>query len=225
MILLVISGAIGFMFATTQPLSGVKVLELKNVLASEQEIMFDMVVSALNPNVIAITVDSVAIEVFAKSKHAGTDAEWWRHPQISERSVPGKVRARDDSPSDPPLDSDDPNETPLLKLGSISKFDNPLIFDGSPFEHKKSVAAGELSLQKPGNKTEPGGSERWGRVLQYEFDLIVKGVLKYQLPMSQRVRSVAVDGRVLVKPANSKLRFTPEFGVVIGDGEDEVHIV
>jgi Vacuolar segregation subunit 7 len=220
MVLLVISGAIGFMFATTQPLSGAKILELKNVLASEQEIMFDMVVSALNPNVIVITVNSVAIEVFAKSKYAGTDSEWWRRPQIS-----NKIGTRDDSPHDPPLDPDDPNKTPLLKLGSISSFDNPLLFDGSPFEHKKSIASGELSLQKPGNKTEPGGSERWGRVLKYEFNLIVKGVLKYQLPMSQQVRSVAVDGRVLVKPANTKLRFTPELGVVVGHEEDEVHTV
>lgn len=196
MVLLVISGAIGFMFATTQPLSGVKVLALENVLASEQEIMFDMVVSALNPNVIVITVDSVLFEIFAKSKHSGTDEEWWRRPPMPEH-LPDKVRF--------PPDADDPNETPLLKLGSIYNFDNPLIFDGSPFEHEKSVAVGQLSLQKPGNNTDPKGSERWSRILQYDFDLIVKGVLKYQLPMSQRPRSVAVEGRILVKPANSKI--------------------
>jgi hypothetical protein len=105
----------------------------------------------------------------------------------------------------PPPADDDPNETPLLKLGSIYNFDNPLIFDGSPFEHEKSVAVGQLSLQKPGNNTDPKGSERWSHILQYDFDLIVKGVLKYQLPMSQRPRSAAVEGRILVKPANSKI--------------------
>jgi hypothetical protein len=39
------------------------------------------------------------------------------------------------------------------------------------------------SLSSPGNKTEAGGTERWERVLQHPFELTVRGIIKYQLPL------------------------------------------
>ncbi|RDW58002.1 hypothetical protein BP6252_13413 [Coleophoma cylindrospora] len=198
MIVLVISGAVGFMFATTQPLTDVKVLTLKNVLASEQELIFDMQVVAHNPNLVVVTVDSMDMLVFAKSKHAGTDAEWREYPMAELRRRRG-IQRRDDSPADPPLD-DDPNTNPNLEIGHIYEFESPLTFDGSAFHHTTSTSLGELRVYKPGNRTVPGGSKRWGKVVQHEFDLIIRGSLKYTLPLSQRVRSVTVEGRVTVKP-------------------------
>ncbi|KAL3424386.1 hypothetical protein PVAG01_03667 [Phlyctema vagabunda] len=202
MIVLVISGAVGFMFATTQPLTGVKVLALKNVLASEQELIVDLQVVARNPNLVVVTIDSMDMLLFAKSKHAGTDSEWWKHPSMAikqESRRRGWRNRRDDSPLDPPLDGD-PNTNPNLEIGHIHEFESPLTFEGSPFHHTPSVSLGELRVYKPGNKTEPGGSERWGRVVQHEFDLIIRGSLKYTLPLSQKIRSVTVEGRVTVKP-------------------------
>lgn len=200
MLLLVVSGAIGFMFATSQPLTDIELVSMKNVLASEQELMFDLTVKAHNPNVVVVIIDSADIEIFAKSPHAGTDSEWWRRPHDSgsfsaRRSSNGDLETLDDPKDDPPLDDSAPN----MRLGTIREFDSPLSFEGSFFHQGISASTGEVRLQRPGNGTD-GGSERWERILQDEFDLILKGVLKYSLPLSQRIRSVAISGRTTVKP-------------------------
>ncbi|KAG4033848.1 hypothetical protein MFRU_004g03480 [Monilinia fructicola] len=199
LILMVVSGAVVFMFATTQPLSNVKVLALKNILASEQDVIVDLQVMARNPNLVAVTIDSMDMVIFAKSKYAGTDSEWWTQPtgRISWRR--GSKQKRDDPIDDPPV-GDDPNTNPNLEIGHIYDFESPLIFEGSPFQHVSSVSLGEMRILKPGNQTEPRGSERWGRVLQHEFDLIVRGTLKYTLPLSSKARSIGVEGRATVKP-------------------------
>ncbi|RFU36137.1 hypothetical protein B7463_g200, partial [Scytalidium lignicola] len=202
MIILVISGALGFMFATTQPLTDVKILALKNVLASEQELILDMEVLAQNPNLIVVTIDTMDIVVFAKSKYAGTDSEWWNRPKTWERrSIQRRWwnHKRDDDPKDQPPE-DDPTTNPNLEIGHLLEFDSPLSFEGSPFKHELATSTGEIRVSKPGNSTTPRGSERWGQVLQHEFELIVRGTLRYTLPLGQKIRSVVVEGRVTVKP-------------------------
>jgi hypothetical protein len=201
MLLLVVSGAIGFMFATSQPLTEIELTAMRNVLASEQELMLDITVRAHNPNVVVVVIDSADIEVFAKSPHAGTDSEWWRRPRDSgdfarrrKRGTDGMGTA-DDPINDPPREDTAPN----MRLGTIREFDSPLSFEGSFFHRGVSSSTGEIRLHRPGNGTD-GGSERWERIMQDEFDLILKGVLKYSLPLSQRIRSVAISGRTTVKP-------------------------
>jgi hypothetical protein len=196
MMLVVILGAVGFILATTQALEDVKVVALKNVLASEQDIIFDMKVQARNPNLVVVTIDQSDLVVFAKSKYAGTDSEWWKRPQMMLRRA---LRIRDDDPDDPPL-GDDPTTNPNLEIGHVYEFDSPLTFEGSPFHGESSYSLGQIRITHPGNHTQPAGSERWGRVLQHEFDLIVRGTLKYSLPLSTRVRSISVEGRITVQP-------------------------
>lgn len=202
MLLLVISGAIGFMFATSQPLTDIELISMTNVLASEQELMLDITVKAHNPNVVVVAIDSADIEVFAKSPHAGTDSEWWRRPHDSgqfsmrrRKNQSGDSIIQDDPIDDPPKDDTAPN----MRLGTVRQFDSPLSFEGSFFHRGVSASTGEIRLQKPGNGT-VGGPERWERIMQEEFDLILKGVLKYTLPLSQRIRSVPISGRTTVKP-------------------------
>ncbi len=200
MISLVFSGAIGFMFATTQPLTDVKILALKNIIASEQDVIFDMKVQARNPNLVVVTIESTDLVIFAKSSYAGTDTEWWRHPSGTDFLRRG-VRRRDDDPLDPPLDDpDDPDTRTNLEIGHAFEFYSPLTFDGSPFHAEPSSSSGQIRITNPGNDTTPAGSQRWGRVVQHEFDLIIQGTLKYTLPLSQKLRSISVKGRVRVKP-------------------------
>ncbi|KAI1336329.1 vacuolar segregation subunit 7-domain-containing protein [Xylariaceae sp. FL0016] len=189
MLLLVITGAIGFMFATSQPLTEIELENIGNVLASEQELMMDVTVRAHNPNVVIVMIDSADLEVFAKSPHAGTDSEWWRRPHGEDFDI------LDDPRDDPPMDDNSPN----MRLGNILTLDSPLTYEGSFFQSGVSVSTGELRLAHPGNSTD-SGTERWERIISDDFTLIVKGVLKYTLPLSQRVRSVAISGKVAVKP-------------------------
>ncbi|KAI0434422.1 hypothetical protein F5Y09DRAFT_252208 [Xylaria sp. FL1042] len=192
MLLLVITGGIGFMFATSQPLTDVALLKIGNVLASEQELMFDLTVRAHNPNVVVVMIDSADIEVFAKSPHAGNDSEWWRHPQGDDFNI---LDDRKDSSPDEPDDGASPN----MRLGNVHTFDSPLTYEGSFFQRGYTTSSGELRLPRPGNTTE-SGTERWERILSDEFTLIIKGVLKYTLPLSQKIRKVPISGKTLVKP-------------------------
>lgn len=197
MLLLVITGAIGLMFATSQPMSNIEIVSMHNVVTSEQVLMFDLTVKAHNPNIVVITVDEANLEIFAKSEHAGTDSDWWKTPH-----GPDDLRIQDDPANDPPLgggDEDEDDSRPNVLLGRITEFDSPLTFEGSLFHQGTSSSTGQMQLAYPGNGTS-GGSERWERIYQDEFDLIVKGVVKYTLPLSARVRSATVAGRKVVKP-------------------------
>lgn len=202
MLLLVVSGAIGFMFATSQPLTHIELVSMDHVVASQQELMLDLTIKAHNPNVVVVVVDSADIEVFAKSPHAMTDSEWWRHTHPGEIGPPpphrigeGGIETLDALPTEPPPDDSAPN----MRLGTIAGFDSALSFEGSFFHKGISYSTGEVRLQDPGNGTY-GGPERWERIMEDEFQLILKGVLKYTLPLSQRVRTATVSGKTTVKP-------------------------
>jgi hypothetical protein len=199
MVLLVISGVIGFMFATTQPLIDVKILALKSVLASEQDLIFDVKVQGRNPNLVNVYIDSATLVVFAKSKYAGTDSEYWKRPQTLDLMRRGLRNKRDDPLDDPPT-GDDPNTNPNLLIGKVYDFDTPLTFEASPFKHQLSSTTGQISIARPGNDTIPAGSERWGRVIQHEFELILRGTLQYTLPLNSRSRNISVEARATVKP-------------------------
>ncbi|POR34664.1 Vacuolar segregation protein 7 [Tolypocladium paradoxum] len=198
MFLLVITGAIGFMFATSQPMTGIEIVSINNVVTSEQVLMYDLTVRAHNPNIVVVTIDHANLEIFAKSEYAGTDSDWRMAPR-----GPGEFHARDDPVNDPPRgpgEGDDEGDSrPNILLGRITEFDSPLTFEGSLFHQGTSSSTGEMQLPYPGNET-TGGSERWARIFQNEFDLIVKGVVKYSLPLSAHVRSATVSGRTTVKP-------------------------
>ncbi|KAF2147376.1 uncharacterized protein K452DRAFT_217284 [Aplosporella prunicola CBS 121167] len=224
MVLLLAFGAVGFLFATTKPLRSVQVREIQNVLASEQEIMLDLLVEAINPNIVAVTIADMDVNIFAKSKHVGTDSWWREHDGLEARSegpsesrgrrqrksirsissgggeqdADSPVHALDDDPHDPVEDPSGDSQTMLL--GRIFHFDSPLLFEGDPLQRRPHSSIGELRLQKPGNKTEAGGTERWERVIQYPFELIVRGILRYQLPLSSSTHTAPIGASVIVHP-------------------------
>jgi hypothetical protein len=196
MLFLGITGAIGFMFATSQPMTDIELRAIKNVLASEPELMFDLTLKAHNPNIVVVTIDQADLEIFAKSIHAGTDGEWSQFPEVPAPPDPAPGFGALD---DPPYDTPDDDSAPNMKLGTINEFDSPLSFEGSFFHHGWSESTGEVRLHAPGNFTN-GGSTRWGRILENEFDLIVKGVVRYTLPFSNHIKSASISGRTTVKP-------------------------
>lgn len=201
MLLVVITGAIGFMFATSQPLTDIELTAIANVIASEPELMFDVTLRAHNPNIVVVTIDDANLEIFAKSIHAGSDSEWWKNPHgppdPAEGHVPGHGEGEVGISDDADIPDDD--SAPNMRLGTITRFDSSLSFEGSFFNKGMSSSTGSMRLALPGNST-AGGSERWNRILQDEFDLIIKGIVKYSLPLSQKVRSASVSGRKTVKP-------------------------
>jgi hypothetical protein len=235
MISLLASGAILFLFTTTKPLYGVGVREIQNVLASEQELMLDLLVEAVNPNLIPVQITDMDVNVFAKSKHVGTDKWWrehphgafssWRSPHKDHIDEASRSKARNvTNPARPlggvdkgtdPIDPDDPSgDSQTMLLGRIFHFDSALVFEASPWKQDARYSVGEVRLSKPGNKTEAGGTERWERVMQYPFELIVRGVLKYELPLNSHMHTAPIGASILVKPSKGV-----DDGEQTGDGK------
>lgn len=206
-ILVVVFTAVGVVFASTKQLTDLKIHEIQNVVASQEEIIMDLVVGAVNPNIVAITVAEMDLLMFAKSKHVGSD-KWWRkhgngEPQNEEEWLPIQPSSaeQDDVDISGVDEGTDPIEEPhTMWLGQIRNFDSPLTFDGSFFNHRRVESIGEIRLSKPGNKTEAGGTARWEEVLQYPFDLILRGTLKYELPLSTHVHKVSVTASYTYNP-------------------------
>ena len=223
--LILCTGSGSFIMALSRPLMDVSIREIKNVLATEQELMLDLNVRATNPNIFAITVSELNVDIFAKSGFVGSAAEW-REQQPGSRSLGrGKRRLRShDGPLSDDFDVtdgvdegndpiDDPGSDPqTMVLGRVFEFDSPLVFEASPIRRQPMLALGEIRLDQPGNKTEEGGSARWERVIQHPFQLIIGGALKYQLPLSSRTRSASVRATIKVYPddtAGSKTIHAP----------------
>ncbi len=227
---ILIAAIVVILIMCSKPLVDVHVKEIQNVLASEQEIMIDLHVHAINPNILAIQVSDLDVNIFAKSKHVGTSSSWVSgRPRMPTRNLPRKSQSNEAAsqqtpplldPSDiishfdggvdegtDPIDDPDPaTDSQTMLLGQIFEFDSPLIFDASPIRRHSLGSVGEVRLAKPGNRTEEGGSERWEHVLQYDFELIVRGVLKYSLPISSRLRKANIAGSIIVHPSDGVSR-------------------
>lgn len=215
--MLICTGVAAFVVAVNRPLYDVEIRRIQSVLASEQELMLDLDVRAVNPNLFAVTVTDLDVNLFAESPYAGTTGDWYReHPQPGVRLSfsDRRIRSRSWFWPDPPhtddgvdegTDPDDPTGVQKMLLGGVSEFDSPLTFDPAPIRRNPSSSVGELRLAKPGNKTEVGGSARWERVILHDFDLIVRGVIKYQLPFSSKTRTAKIAGRRTIHPSGEDL--------------------
>ena len=222
LVALLIAAIVMALIMCSTPLIDVHIKDIQNILASEQEIMLDLNVHAINPNLVAVQVSDLDVNIFAKSKHVGTSALWrgGRIPLWSEHSKGRGVSPRPpwlralsrfgtppsdyhgengvDEGNDPIEDPEGDSQTMLL--GRIFEFDSPLIFEASPFQRHSLSSVGEVRLAKPGNRTEEGGSARWERVIQHPFELIVRGVIRYSLPISSRTRSASIGSSIVVHP-------------------------
>ncbi|MCJ1474128.1 hypothetical protein MMC13_002786 [Lambiella insularis] len=213
---LLIAAIIIALVLCSKPLLEVHIREIQSVLASEQELMFDLHVRAINQNLVAIQITELSIDIFAKSKYVATDTwKGGRSPlrvDLTDGSArtlqgqkghdpafaPKRYRNRDgvDEGNDP---IQDPEADPQLQLlGRILEFDSPLIFEASPLRHQSSSSIGEVRLARPGNQTQ-GLSDWWADVIQHPFELKVKGPLCYSLPTSSRVRKAVVSATILVQ--------------------------
>lgn len=210
---IVCAGIITFVIGLNQPLIDVKVRHLQNILASEQELMLDLHVDAVNTNIFAISVNDLDVNIFAESSYVGSSldsdkqtkqlrwAQRMAEPEDDGLSFPWPFPPDGIDEGNDPID-EEPGTQKML-LGTILEFDSPLMFDASPLRRHRSSSVGEIRLAKPGNKTEVGGSERWERVLQHDFNLIVRGVIKYQLPLSSKTKSVKIASKARVHPDDS----------------------
>ena len=237
---ILIAAIVAICILCAKPLLQVRTKGVEGVTASEAEIIFDLRMQAINPNIVSVQVSDLDINVFAKSKYVGTGEYWRNHPHVIRNDDPADHdRTGSLSTStipDPPPNTvhqssgvdkgtdpiDDPTtDSQTMLLGRIFQFDSPLIFDPSPFQQKRLDSVGEVKLMKPGNATEEGGSQRWERILLHDFELIVRGVMKYSSPISSKVHSATINGTKLISPSKDldEKEPDPSKGVDKGTGD------
>ena len=236
--LLVVAVVVALVFCS-KPLLDVHIHDIRNVLAADRELVFDLNVHAVNPNLVAIQVSSVDLLVNARSKYVGTGKFWREHGSSGAYPArigasPNRVNATDkvDDGTDP-IDDPKTEDPHNMLLGQIREFDAPLLFEASPLLHLESTSVSGVRITRPGNQTEAGGSDRWETVIQHPFELIVVGVVKYRIPISSRVIKTKVNARRMVYPDDDadeeegKVgRGAEGGGVGVGQGHssDRVHI-
>lgn len=240
--LMLVGGAVTLLTAMTRPLQNVRVVNITNVLASEQEIMLDLNVMATNPNLLPISVSALDVNVFARSRYVGSEKFWRIHGPHPGETFPRAERSKQraelsrlarraddvhtaegvDRGTDP-IEQDPSGDPQTMLLGRVFQFDSPVTFDPTPWRHDPSITTGQIRLTKPGNRTEEGGTARWERVLQHPFQLIVRGVLQYSLPLGSSDRSASISSKVQVFSDEDQDQPPPEEEHP-GNDNDTVHI-
>lgn len=213
----------GFILATSKELQSVQVSNVKDVLISDEEFVFNMQVSAFNPGVTSITVNDVQLDVFAKTKFIVDEYVYGSESAKKKKGKSGTDRY-----------------TTIL-LGSIDNLDIPLHFQGGCFTRKQDKSTTEIKILNPcsfqdddddddGDNDDDNysvfdekqvanrglsnvafeeeeqppdirkPSPKWYNISRNPFDLIVRGVLNYQLLFSGENRTVSLNFQTPINP-------------------------
>lgn len=189
LLILTVGFILGFLLASTKDLSNISIVSIENALVSQDELVFSIVVEALNPGWFTVTVEDLQLDIFAKTGYLQNG--------ISQSSV----------------------ETVLL--GTVFLFESALSFEGSFFNRELIQQKGEIKLIGPGKNftgsrervsaagrayrfdediDPPDNSEKWAIISKHPFDLILRGVLKYNLPLTSNVKSAVINKVRYVDP-------------------------
>ena len=107
----------GFLLATNKELHDLNITIIDNVLASTDELVFDITVSAFNPGVFTISVQDVAMDIFAKTSHLRLDD-----------------------------DDDYGSSYQTIRLGTVYSLETPLQFQGGFFNRNYDVSLSSVCL-------------------------------------------------------------------------------
>lgn len=186
--LLTVGFILGFLLATNKELQDLNIIIMDNVISSADEVIFDVTVSAFNPGFFAIDIQDVNLDIFAKSSYIKND-----DLQITTKEKPSS------------------KETILL--GTIYKLETPLNFEGGFFRRNYDVSVSSIKLLDPGSKTDPPDNKsprllqqsqddiaKWKLLIKHEYELILRGNMKYKIPFFRSNKSVAVQSSSDVHP-------------------------
>ncbi|AOA64342.1 GQ67_03703T0 [Komagataella phaffii] len=121
----------GFFIAITKPLTNFTVDRIDNILLTKEEIVFSLTVKGFNPGFVAIEIDDVLIDFFAKSSH------------LNDGNEDGTPFTFDESSLDTVL------------LGSINRLPVPLVFQGGFFSRNPDEDTTEIKILNPAQKPLP----------------------------------------------------------------------
>ena len=195
---------VGFVFQTSRSLENVRLTNITNIVVSQEELIMDISVEAGNPNILPVVVgESLSVDVFARSDHFDDLPRQPHRANKRDRAFPfwppwGR---------DPPKKGDGHNVTEgtSLLLGTVRALEAPLTFPPTTFRRAPVTAQrGEMKLVNPAvNAT--NGTEKWRKAILYNFELIVRGTMKYRAPIGGRERAVGIEWRGTVDPLRNRV--------------------
>ena len=209
---------VGFVFQTSRSLENVVLRNVTNIVVSQEELVMDVLVSAGNPNILPVVMgETISIDVFARSdqiKDKGESVLF--HIASTDPEEDGDVEGEKALGRRwPPWHKDPPDEDPKppknitegtsLLLGTIHTLETPLQFPPTTFRRSPdSLQKTQMKLVGPAvNSTD--GDKKWRKVIQTEFELIVRGTMKYRAPIGGRERVVGVEWRGNVDPKGNRV--------------------
>ncbi|KAH3669417.1 hypothetical protein OGAPHI_001538 [Ogataea philodendri] len=170
----------GFILATTKELQHTT-YSISDLIISQEELVFNLGVESFNPGFLDIVVQDANIDVFARSEFV-----------LGSEDV-------DKPKKKPPVAS-------TVLLGTVTGLDVPLRFQGGFFTRQKDVSVTEIKVLNPCSFEETDEmtilepSEKWLNISRNPFDLILRGVLSYQLPISTSNQTMSISKTMKVSP-------------------------
>jgi hypothetical protein len=200
---------VGFVFQTSRSLENVTLTNITNIVVSQEELIMDVLLEAGNPNILPVMAgDSLNIDIFARSDHFD-DPDRRRLPQERRRQVIPFWPPWDDEtePADSAHNAPPHNVTEgtSLLLGTIRYLEAPVSFPPTSFKRVPTTTQkGQMKLVGPAvNATD--GVDKWKKCIMWNFELILRGTLKYRAPIGGRERAVAVEWRGTVDPLGNRI--------------------
>jgi Vacuolar segregation subunit 7 len=191
---------VGFVFQTSRSLEGVEVRNVTNIVVSQEELVMDILIDAGNPNILPVTAgDILNIDIFARSEH------FQPPPTPQRREVTRGLPFWPPSTKPPAEKPHNVTEGTSLLLGTIHALEAPIAFPPTSFKRESfTTQKGQMKLVGPAvNATD--GPEKWKRAISFNFELIVRGTVRYRAPIGGRERAVAVEWRGTVDPLGNRV--------------------
>lgn len=224
--ILAVGFVMGFVLASTKELTDVSITAVENPVVSADELVFNIVVQAVNPGWFNVEVADVELDIFAKSGYLETDllkslvetvllgtVYSFELPMVFEGGIfnrgpveqiglikmvtPGKnltgVAMRTTGPHETKRHSVVIEDKTNQKLDKA--LSDPMEIGEDPETQPQaphSLDSDQINLSSL-NNTEPDNLKKWEVIIKNPFDLIIRGVLKYSLPMQSGVKSVVVN--------------------------------
>lgn len=130
-VILLVGFIMGFVLATTKPLREVNLARVFDILVSDEELVFDVAVEAINPGYLNVEVHSLDLDVFARSPYVkgkdltiGSKRNYIYDGENSKRYIDGFEK-----PQVHRLDEPSPPSSHAMLLGNIRHFEVPLVLE------------------------------------------------------------------------------------------------
>jgi Vacuolar segregation subunit 7 len=191
---------IGFVFQTSRSLENLHLANITNIVVSQEELVMDISLEAGNPNILRVILgESISLDIFARSDH-------FEDKSLSEEIHPAGIWP---PWLFPPEDSKPPktnlSEGPSLLLGTVRSLEAPLSFPPTGFRSPPTTSQrSELKLMGPAANAS-NGQEKWAKCILFNFELIVRGTIKYRAPIGGKERAGGVEWRGMVDPLRNKI--------------------